>query len=54
MPPMSNDPRQILEQTFGYRSFRGPQEAVIRAVVAGEDALLISEFIYAHARARAS
>ena len=41
MPPMSNDPRQILEQTFGYRSFRGPQEAVIRAVVAGEDALVL-------------
>jgi ATP-dependent DNA helicase RecQ len=38
---MSNDPRQILEQTFGYRSFRGPQEAVIRAVVAGEDALVL-------------
>jgi ATP-dependent DNA helicase RecQ len=41
MPPMSNDPRQILEQTFGYRSFRGPQEAVIRAIVAGEDALVL-------------
>jgi ATP-dependent DNA helicase RecQ len=38
---MSNDPRQILEQTFGYRSFRGPQEAVIRAIVAGEDALVL-------------
>jgi len=41
MPAMSTDPRQILEQTFGYRSFRGPQEAVIRAIVAGEDALVL-------------
>ncbi len=41
MPAMSNDPRQILEETFGYRSFRGPQEAVIRALIAGEDALVL-------------
>jgi ATP-dependent DNA helicase RecQ len=41
MPAMNPDPHQILEQTFGYRSFRGPQEAVIRAVIAGEDALVL-------------
>ena len=41
MPAMNPDPHQILEQTFGYRSFRGPQEAVIRALIAGEDALVL-------------
>ena len=41
MPTMNPDPHQILEQTFGYRSFRGPQESVIRALIAGEDALVL-------------
>ena len=41
MTAMNHDPLQILEHTFGYRNFRGPQEAVIRALVAGEDALVL-------------
>lgn len=31
----------ILKDIFGYHEFRGPQEAVIRALVAGEDALVL-------------
>ena len=31
----------ILQQTFGYPSFRGPQEAIIQTIVEGEDALVL-------------
>ena len=35
------NPRDILEHVFGYHSFRGQQEAIIQALVAGEDALVL-------------
>ena len=31
----------ILQQTFGYSSFRGPQEAIIQTIVEGNDALVL-------------
>ena len=31
----------VLEHTFGYHSFRGPQEAIINTLVAGRDALVL-------------
>jgi len=31
----------ILQHTFGYPSFRGPQEAIIQTVVEGDDALVL-------------
>ncbi len=34
-------PHAILKDVFGYHEFRGPQEAVISALVAGEDALVL-------------
>ena len=34
-------PREILGQVFGYASFRGDQEAIIRHVVAGGDCLVL-------------
>ncbi len=36
-----NSPLQILNTTFGYHEFRGPQAAVIDALVAGEDVLVL-------------
>jgi len=38
---MNNTPHAILKDVFGYHEFRGPQEAVINALVAGEDALVL-------------
>ncbi|MCL4316415.1 MAG: DNA helicase RecQ [Gammaproteobacteria bacterium] len=35
------DPLHILRSVFGYEHFRTPQEEVIRALIAGEDALLL-------------
>ncbi len=35
------NPKDILQHTFGYQSFRGQQEAIINALVAGEDALVL-------------
>jgi len=35
------NPQHILQHTFGYHSFRGQQEAIIQALVAGEDALVL-------------
>ncbi len=35
------NPQEILQQTFGYPSFRGQQETVIRHVLAGNHALVI-------------
>jgi len=36
-----HNPRHILQHIFGYHSFRGQQEAIIQALVAGEDALVL-------------
>jgi ATP-dependent DNA helicase RecQ len=38
---MMNTPHAILKDVFGYHDFRGPQEAVINALVAGNDALVL-------------
>ncbi|QEI14016.1 DNA helicase RecQ [Cellvibrio japonicus] len=38
---MQTSPQAVLHQVFGYHEFRGPQEAVIHALVAGEDALVL-------------
>jgi ATP-dependent DNA helicase RecQ len=29
------DPRAVLRQVFGYDAFRGPQEEIVRHVIAG-------------------
>jgi len=34
-------PQDILQHVFGYHSFRGQQEAIVDALVAGEDALVL-------------
>ena len=34
-------PHAILKDVFGYHEFRGPQEAIINALVAGDDALVL-------------
>ncbi|SDK30274.1 DNA helicase RecQ [Microbulbifer yueqingensis] len=39
--PAPPSPRHILEHTFGYTAFRGPQEAVINTLMAGGDALVL-------------
>jgi len=31
----------ILQQTFGYSTFRGPQETIIQTIVEGDDALVL-------------
>lgn len=36
-----NDAQQILQSVFGYESFREPQNAIIDAVIAGGDALVL-------------
>ena len=38
---MPDTPRQILRDVFGYEHFRGHQEAIIEAVLAGGDALVL-------------
>ena len=38
---LSSDPLDLLRQVFGYPSFRGPQEAIVRHVVAGGSALVL-------------
>jgi ATP-dependent DNA helicase RecQ len=37
----ARDPRAVLQEVFGYASFRGPQEAVVRHVVEGGSALVL-------------
>ncbi len=37
----SPTPAEVLRDTFGYQSFRGQQQAIVDAVVAGEDALVL-------------
>jgi ATP-dependent DNA helicase RecQ len=41
LAPMMKTPHSILKDVFGYHEFRGPQEAVINALVAGDDALVL-------------
>lgn len=38
---MIHKPHHVLEQLFGYPSFRSQQAAIINAVMTGEDALVI-------------
>jgi ATP-dependent DNA helicase RecQ len=38
---MNADPHAVLRDVFGYRDFRGPQQAIIGALIAGEDALVL-------------
>lgn len=35
------DPHEVLESTFGYETFRGEQEAIVRHVIAGGDAVVL-------------
>jgi ATP-dependent DNA helicase RecQ len=35
------EPRAVLRQVFGYESFRGPQEAIVRHVIAGGSGLVL-------------
>ena len=35
------DPLGVLEHVFGYRAFRGPQQAIIDTLIAGDDALVL-------------
>ena len=38
---MTQSPRGVLQTTFGYRQFRGQQEAIIESLLAARDALVI-------------
>src|SRR5699024_12739519 len=38
---MRDTPLAILQHTFGYDAFRGHQEAIVRTLVAGENALVL-------------
>ncbi|MAG36507.1 MAG: DNA helicase RecQ [Dehalococcoidia bacterium] len=38
---MTQQPLQILQQTFGYDDFRGPQQEIIDELIAGHDALVL-------------
>ncbi|HYP03705.1 MAG TPA: DNA helicase RecQ [Cyanobium sp.] len=38
---MAADPARVLREVFGYGSFRGPQEAIVRHVVEGGSALVL-------------
>jgi ATP-dependent DNA helicase RecQ len=38
---MTATARDILQNVFGYESFRGPQEAIVDTVIAGNDALVL-------------
>ena len=40
-PATLADPRQVLRQVFGYDAFRGPQEAIVRHVIAGGSGLVL-------------
>jgi ATP-dependent DNA helicase RecQ len=39
--PAPADPRAVLREVFGYGSFRGPQEAIVRHVIAGGSGLVL-------------
>ncbi len=38
---LSNDPLAVLQRVFGYASFRGPQEAIVRHVIGGGSGLVL-------------
>ena len=38
---VSRDPLEALQEVFGYTSFRGPQEAIVRHVIAGGSGLVL-------------
>ena len=38
---LSSDPLEVLQRVFGYASFRGPQEAIVRHVIAGGSGLVL-------------
>ncbi|MFZ9947348.1 MAG: RecQ family ATP-dependent DNA helicase, partial [Vulcanococcus sp.] len=38
---LSNDPLAVLQRVFGYTSFRGPQEAIVRHVIGGGSGLVL-------------
>ena len=42
-PPLEtiNDPITVLNEVFGYESFRSPQDEIINAVIKGEDSLVL-------------
>ncbi|WP_010317322.1 DNA helicase RecQ [Synechococcus sp. CB0205] len=39
--PSSRDPLEVLQRVFGYASFRGPQEAIVRHVIGGGSGLVL-------------
>ncbi|MFN8829649.1 MAG: DNA helicase RecQ [Labrys sp. (in: a-proteobacteria)] len=39
--PITEDPSVVLERVFGFHAFRGQQEAIVRHVVGGGDALVL-------------
>jgi ATP-dependent DNA helicase RecQ len=39
--PRTSDPLEVLQQVFGYASFRGPQEAIVRHVIGGGSGLVL-------------
>src|SRR3954469_16434229 len=41
MVPRMNDPRHILEHVFGFSEYRPGQQAIVEAVLAGEDVLAV-------------
>ncbi len=41
MPPLAQNPTQVLHDVFGFPSFREGQEEIVRAVLAGEDVLAV-------------
>jgi len=41
MSTPQHTPQHYLEHVFGYREFRGPQQAIIETLMAGDDALVI-------------
>ena len=38
---LAADPQQLLQQVFGLSSFRGPQQAIVQTLLAGEDAFVL-------------
>ncbi len=39
--PRTSDPLEVLQRVFGYASFRGPQEAIVRHVIGGGSGLVL-------------
>jgi ATP-dependent DNA helicase RecQ len=40
-PAAGSDPRSVLQQVWGYPAFRGPQEGIVRHVIAGGSGLVL-------------